>query len=71
MWINILSLKEQCQKLINRFPELKINKVVEKNGDFIFYRIYQNINKMEYETTDFRKILVKKKIKKKAGVLII
>jgi len=60
MLINVLFLKEQCQKFIKENPGLKISKVVEKKGDFVFYRVYKNINtKIDYETADFRIVLVR------------
>lgn len=60
MWINIPDLKEKCQKFIDDNPELKISKFIEKKGTFVFYRKFKAWkSNEEYETADFRIILVK------------
>jgi len=52
-WINQEHLMKQSEEFIKNNPSLKISKVVNKQGTFVFYRNYK-----DKEYADFRIILV-------------
>lgn len=60
MWILIPALKEKCELLIRNNPQLKLSKVVYRNGSFVFYREHACYDSKEkYETAEFRICLAK------------
>ncbi len=53
-WINIPELSRKCAEFAEKNPKLKISKFVCRNGNFVFYRKFTNIQKITYESADFR-----------------
>src|SRR3989339_730525 len=58
-WISIPALSKKCERFIEENPKLKISKYTCRNGTFVFYREYVNVQKIKYETAVFRICLVK------------
>jgi len=58
-WISIPELSKKCEEHIKKNPQLKISKFTCRNGNFIFYREYVNIQKIKNEIADIRICLVK------------
>lgn len=57
-WINVPELSRKCTEFIERNPQLKISRFVYRNGSFIFYRRYTNMENEVCESKDFRICLV-------------
>ncbi|MDI6737271.1 MAG: hypothetical protein QME12_02020 [Nanoarchaeota archaeon] len=57
-WICIPELSKKCAKFIDKNPHLKISKFVCRNGNFLFYKEYVNMQKIKYEDAVFRLCLV-------------
>ncbi len=57
-WISIPALSKKCELFIKKNPQLKLSKFACRNGNFIFYREYINIQKIKYEDADIRIYLV-------------
>lgn len=54
-WILVPALSGKCEDFIKNNHYLKISKFVYKNGNFIFYREYTNINNgIKHQSADFR-----------------
>jgi len=58
-WISIPELSKKCKLFIEKNPQLEILKSVCKNGEFIFYREYVNIEKIKNVIADIRIRFVK------------
>lgn len=55
VWISVPALSEKCVDFVKNNPSLKISKFVYRNGNFVFYREYTNINNgIKHQSADFR-----------------
>lgn len=54
-WISVPNLSEKCADFIKNNLSLRIPQFVYRNGSFVFYREYSNIdNGIKHQSADFR-----------------